>query len=69
MTLYERLSDQHKKRLELESIEYPTTIRNLLDALNSIESVRDLKVGYAFDLLLRLNIENKDFYTIYNIFE
>jgi hypothetical protein len=69
MTLYERLLDQHKKTLELESIEYPTIIGNLIDALNSIESVRDLKVGYAFDLLVHLNMENKDFYTIYDIFE
>jgi len=69
MTLYERLSDQHKKTLELQLVEYPTTIGNLLSALKSVEFVHDLRVGDAFELLLKLNIENKDFYTIFNIFD
>ena len=58
-TLWERLSEDNKQKIKLNSTLYPTIIRDLIDELQNTYSYTDLKFESVIFLVQELTKDDK----------
>jgi hypothetical protein len=58
-TLWERLSEENKQKIKLNSTIYPTIIRDLIDELQNTYSYTDLKFESVIFLVQELTKDDK----------
>jgi hypothetical protein len=58
-TLWERLSEENKQKIKLNSTLYPTIIRDLIDELKNTYSYTDLKFESVIFLVQELTKDDK----------
>jgi hypothetical protein len=67
--LFDRLKPEHKATLERQADLYPSSIKHIIQELNSSYSFIDLKYGSVVALSNFCNLHNYDISTINNLFE
>jgi hypothetical protein len=68
-SLFERLKPEHKATLESQANLYPSSIKHIIQELNSSYSFIDLKYGSVIALSSFCSLPNYDILTINNLFE
>ncbi len=68
-SLFDRLKPEHKATLERQADLYPSSIKHIIQELNSSYSFIDLKYGSVIALSNFCNLHNYDISTINNLFE
>lgn len=66
-TLYDRLPDDYKTKLDFEKKNYPYLVDTLKEVLSTKHYIPELTVGEASDLTIMLNLQ-KNFDSLYLLF-